>query len=169
MTLLQWQNTSLIFILCSSSGPDSTEFVWHPPLCVCVCVCVCVCCVGRLSSVGLECCNGVKTSRTLLVVGLSLSDGSFGVISLGKKLTHICLSRLRSINEYLASAGGAKTTGCSICLWGPGGTLGAYTTVGVTVGAPVSTWPSSRKLSVLAQRSLLSAQGAQPLGWGCDL
>ena len=47
-------------------------------------------------------------SVTLLVVGLSLSDRSFGVISLGKKLTHICLSQLRSINEYLASAGVTK-------------------------------------------------------------
>ena len=61
-------------------------------MCVCVCVCACVCVVGHHSSVGLECCNGVKTSGTLLVVGSSLSDGSFGVISLGKKLTHICLS-----------------------------------------------------------------------------
>ena len=107
-----------------------------------------------------------ETSGTLLVVGSSLSDGSFGVISLGKKLTHICLSRLRSINEYLALAGGGKTTGCSICLWRPGGTSGAHTTVGATVGAPVSTWPGSRRLSALAQRSLLSEQGAQPLGWG---
>ena len=50
----------------------------------------------------------MKTSGTLLVIGSSLNDGSFGVISLGKKLTHICLSQLRSINEYLASAGGGK-------------------------------------------------------------
>ena len=62
----------------------------------------------------------------------------------------------------MSTAGGDKTTGCSICLWGPG----AHTTVDVTVGAPVSTWPGSRRLSVLAQRYLLSAQGAQPLGWG---
>ena len=62
---------------------------------------------GRHSSVGLECCNGVKTSGTLLVISSSLSDGNFGVISLGKKFTHICLSQLRSINEYLASARGA--------------------------------------------------------------
>ena len=26
---------------------------------------------------------------------------SYGIISLSKKLTHICFSRLRSINEYL--------------------------------------------------------------------
>ena len=95
--------------------------------------------------------------------------GAFGVISLGKKLTHICLSQLRSINEYLASAGGGKTTDCSICLWGPGGTSGAHTTVGVTVSAPVSTWPSSSRLSALAQRSLLIKQGPLPLGWGHDL
>ena len=47
--------------------------------------------VGCHSSVGLKCCNGVKTSGTLLVVGSSLSDGSFGVISLGKKLTFVSL------------------------------------------------------------------------------
>ena len=46
-----------------------------------------------------------------------------------------------------------------IGLWGPGGTLGARTTVGVTAGAPVSTWPGSRRLSALTQRSLKSAQG----------
>ena len=123
-------------------------------------------CVGCHSSVGLVCCNGVKTSGTLLVIGSSLSIGSFGVNSLGKKLTHICLSRLRSINEYLASAVGGKTTGCSICLWDPGGISGAHTTVNITVGAPVSTWPGCRGPSALAQRSLLSEQGAQPPGWG---
>ena len=32
--------------------------------------------------------------------------------------------------------------------------IGTHTTVGVTVGAPVSTWPGSRSLSVLAQRSI---------------
>ena len=79
---------------------------------------------GNHSSVGLECCNGVKTSGTLLVVGSSLRDGSFGVISLGKKLTYICLSQLRSISEYLALAGGDKTAGRSISgvqvgLWVP--------------------------------------------------
>ena len=46
----------------------------------------------------------MKSSGTLLVVGSSLSDGRFGVISLGKKLTHISLSRLRSINKYLGVA-----------------------------------------------------------------
>ena len=62
-------------------------------MCVCVCVCVCD------SSVCLECCNGLKTSGVLLVAGSSLSDGSSGVNSLGKKITHICLSRLRTVNE----------------------------------------------------------------------
>ena len=57
----------------------------------------------------------------------------------------VSLSRLGSINEYLASAGGGKTTGCSICLWGPGGTSGTHTTVGVTVGAHRSTWPGSQE------------------------
>ena len=123
-------------------------------VCVCVCVCVCVSvwvcvCVGVCLCVCLCVCENIRD-----LVGLSLSDGSFGVISLGKKLTHICLSQLRSINEYLASAGGRKTTGCST-----GGTSGAHTTVGVTVGAPVSTWPGSRGLSTLAQKSLLSTQG----------
>ena len=71
-----------------------------------------------------------------MVAGSCLSDGSFGVISLGKKLTHICLSRLKSINEYLASAGGGKTTGCSIFLWGPGGTSGVQVGPRVPTRAP---------------------------------
>ena len=29
--------------------------------------------------------------------------------------------------------------------WGPGGALVAYTTVGIAVGAPASTWPGSRR------------------------
>ena len=33
---------------------------------------------------------------------------SYGIISLGKKLTHNCLSRLRSINEYLVFDWGGK-------------------------------------------------------------
>ena len=33
---------------------------------------------------------------------------SYGIISLGKKLTHNCLSRLRSINEYLVIDWGGK-------------------------------------------------------------
>ena len=33
---------------------------------------------------------------------------SYGIIFLGKKLTHNCLSRLRSINEYLVIDRGGK-------------------------------------------------------------
>ena len=113
------------------------------------------------SSVSFGVLHWSVASGTLLVLGSSLSDGSFDVISLGKKITHIkfCLS-----TQDLALAGGGKTTGCSICR--PGGTSGAHTTFGVTVGPPVSTWPGSTRLSVLAQKSLLSVQEAHPLGWG---
>ena len=101
----------------------------------CACVCVCVCCVGRHSSVGLECCNGVKTSGTLSVVGSSLSDENFVVISLGKKLTHICLSRLSSINEYLALAGVENPLAVAYASGVQVG-LRVLPTVGDTVGAP---------------------------------
>ena len=33
---------------------------------------------------------------------------SFGIISLSKKLTHICFSRLKSLNEYLVIDWGPK-------------------------------------------------------------
>ena len=63
---------------------------------------------------------------------------SYGIISLGKKLTHNCLSRLRSIMSTWSSTGVARppTATKSITHWGLGGTSGAHTTVGVAVSAP---------------------------------
>ena len=43
----------------------------------------------------------------------------------------------------------------SISHWGPGGTLGAHTTVGIAVGAPASTWPGCRRLLSTAHSSYL--------------
>ena len=68
-------------------------------MCVCVCVhvraCVCVVSVAQLvRELHFENSN----IRDIEVVG---SWTSTDVISLGKKFTHNCLSRLRSINEYL--------------------------------------------------------------------
>ena len=68
-------------------------------MCVCVCVCVfvfvCVASVAQLvRELHLE--NG-----NILDVEVIDSPTSTNVISLGKKFTHNCLSRLRSINEYL--------------------------------------------------------------------
>ena len=42
--------------------------------------------------------------------------------------------------------GVAKAATKSISHWGPGGTLGAHTTVSIVVGAPASTWPGSMRL-----------------------
>ena len=64
-------------------------------VCVCVCVCVCVASVAQLvRELHLE--NG--NMWDVEVIGLQTSTD---VISLGKKFTHNCLSRLSSINEYL--------------------------------------------------------------------
>ena len=50
----------------------------------------------------------------------------YGIISLGKKLTHNCLSQLRNINEYLVLRWQRPPTATkSINHWGPGGTSGA--------------------------------------------
>ena len=43
----------------------------------------------------------------------------------------------------------------SISHWGPGGTSGAHTTVGVAVGALASTWPRSRRSFSTAYSSYL--------------
>ena len=43
-----------------------------------------------------------------IVASLIHSDGELGIISLGKKLTHNYLSRLRSISEYLVIDWGSK-------------------------------------------------------------
>ena len=81
------------------------------------------------------------------------------VVKMAVQSFHLVGQECRLVGHW-PMAGSGKTTGCSICLWGPGGTSGAHTTVGVTVSAPVSTWPDSRRLSVMAQRSLLCKQGA---------
>ena len=47
----------------------------------------------------------------------------------------------------------ALTATKSISRWGPDGTLGAHTTVGIAVGAPASTWPGSRRLLSTAHSS----------------
>ena len=43
----------------------------------------------------------------------------------------------------------------SMSHWGSVGTLGAHTTVGVVVSAPVSTWPGSMRLLSTAHNSYL--------------
>ena len=64
-------------------------------VCVCVCVCVRVASVDQLvRELHLE--NG--NIRDIEVIGLRTSTD---IISLHKKFTHNCLSRLRSINVYL--------------------------------------------------------------------
>ena len=69
-----------------------------------MCVCVCVCVRARVRSVA----SVVQLVRGLLLENDNIRDVevvgsqmSTDVISLGKKFTHNCLSRLRSINEYL--------------------------------------------------------------------
>ena len=66
---------------------------------------MCVCAVAQLVRVRLENENirdfpGLQVQVTVMA--------SYGIISLGKKLTHSCLSRLRSINEYLVFDQGGK-------------------------------------------------------------
>ena len=68
-------------------------------MCVCVCVCVCACvCVVSVAQLVRELHFENSNIRDIEVVG---SWTSTDVISLGKKFTHNCLSRLRSIIEYL--------------------------------------------------------------------
>ena len=43
-----------------------------------------------------------------MFASLSQVMASYGIISLSKKLTHICFSRLRSVNEYLVIDWGPK-------------------------------------------------------------
>ena len=71
--------------------------------CVCLCVCVCVCarvclCVVSVAQLVRELHLENGNIRDVEVVG---SRTSTDVISLGEKFTHNCLSRLRSLNEYL--------------------------------------------------------------------
>ena len=95
---------------------------------------------------------------------------SYGIISLGKKLTHNCLSRLRSINEYLAFDWGGKGL---LLRQSPSAT-------GVRMGLLVPT-PQLALQSVLLQasgqapgdclaRPIASTwcTGTQPSGWGHD-
>ena len=81
---------------------------------------------------------------------------SYGIISLAKKLIHNCLSRLRSINEYLVFDWSGKGLRLRQSPSATGvGNSGAHTTVGVAVGAPASTWPGSRRLLTMAHSSYL--------------
>ena len=128
-------------------------------MCVCVCVCVCVrarvcvygwvcVCVRWLSCLDSLVWSGYIWELAGLQVQVTVME-NYGIISLGKKLTHNCLSRLRSINEYLIFDWGqakAPTVTKSISHWGPGETSVAHTTVGIAVGAFASTWPDSRRL-----------------------
>ena len=72
---------------------------------MCVCVCVCVCVYGAIAQLVRELSYGeyirdLKGSQVQVTVMTS-----YGIISLSKKLTHICFSQLRSINEYLVMTG----------------------------------------------------------------
>ena len=86
---------------------------------------------------------------------------SYGIISLSKKLTHICFSGLRSIYEYLVIDWGPKrpsavttsATGVLVKLQVLTPQLASQ------VGAPASAWPGSRSLLAQAQSFLSSAQG----------
>ena len=69
---------------------------------------------------------------------------SYCIISLGKKFIHNCFCMLST--WLLTGVAKAPTVTKFISHWGPGGTLGAHTTVGVAVGASVSTLPGSRRL-----------------------
>ena len=86
----------------------------------------------------------------------------YGINSLNKKLTHICFSRLRSINEYLVIDWGPKRpSGCD--LTSATGVLGRLLVLtpqlASQVGAPASAWLGSRSLLAQTQSSLSSAHG----------
>ena len=70
-------------------------------------MCVCVCACGAIAQLVTELSYGVYTSRTLQDFRFK-SIASYGIISFGKKLSLNCLSRLRSINEYLVFDWGGK-------------------------------------------------------------
>ena len=75
---------------------------------MCVCVCVCVC-VWYNSSVGQRVISWSVYIRDLEGSQVQVTVmASYSIISLSKKLTHICFSRLRSINEYLVIDWGTK-------------------------------------------------------------
>ena len=82
---------------------------------------------------------------------------SYGIIFWSKKLT--VATRLKNINEYLVidwgGSGFPPTATKFISQWGPGGTTGGHTTIGVAVCAPVSTWPGSRRLFSMSHSSYL--------------
>ena len=65
---------------------------------MCVCVCVCVCAVAQLVRVRRV---RLENGNIQDLASSSHSDGEVWHNFLGQKLTHNCLSRLRSINEYL--------------------------------------------------------------------
>ena len=71
-------------------------------------MCVCVC--GAIAQLVRDSSYGVITSGTLQGCRVKVTVMvSYGIISLGKKkLTHNCLTRLGSINEYLVFDWGGK-------------------------------------------------------------
>ena len=67
-------------------------------MCVCVCVCVCVC--GAIAQLVRESYIwDLEWSQVQVTV-----MASYGLVFLNKKLTHICFSPLRSINDYVIIA-----------------------------------------------------------------
>ena len=120
-----------------------------------MCVCVRACAVAQLVR---ECIWRMETlpwDLARLQVQVTVM-ASYGIISLAKKLIHNCLSRLRSINEYLVFHWSGKGLRLRQSPSATGvGNSGAHTTVGVAVGAPVSTWPGSRRLLTMAHSSYL--------------
>ena len=67
---------------------------------VCVCVCARTCTCTPMCGDHIRDLAGLQVQVTVMT--------TYGIISLGKKLTHNCLSRLGSINEYLIIDWGGK-------------------------------------------------------------
>ena len=69
--------------------------------CVRVCVCVRARAYGAIAQLVREASNSVYFPDLAKLQVQVTVMASYGILSLGKKLTRNCLSRLRSINEYL--------------------------------------------------------------------
>ena len=122
----------LIHISCDWQEIKSHRSTSHKKTIKIKCVCVCVraharACgaVAQLVRMRLE--NGNIWDLAGFPVQVTVM-ASYSIISLGKKLTHNCLSRLRSINEYLVSDWSGKglrlqqspsATGVRMGLWVP--------------------------------------------------
>ena len=85
---------------------------------------------------------------------------SYGIISLGKNLTHNCLSQLGSINEYLDFDWETKRPldVTDISHWGPRETSGAHTSVGFTSRCSCEYLAQLQRLLAQARVLLSSAQ-----------